>query len=141
MYEEGRVVARVEYNNNLDFWDGNNWTCGSTGRHLGLTKLRKSGQYVLIHGTQWQGEKDSAEIITDEEAYQYIANSEKWDLLEKFPDLQKFEESIDTDYSPDDQKTTIQVSVSLKNKLEALKTKGSDETYQDVIEKYIPALE
>ena len=49
--EDGVVIARVEYNNNLDFWDGHNWTCGSTGRHLGLTQLR-DGRFVLIHGTQ-----------------------------------------------------------------------------------------
>ena len=44
VYEDGKVIARVQYNDNLDYWDGKNWTCGSIGRHLGLTRLRKSGR-------------------------------------------------------------------------------------------------
>ena len=80
--ENGNVIARVENNNNLDFYDGSNWTCGSTGRHKGLTKL-KDGRYVLIHGTQWQGEEDCAEIITAEEALQQILRSGNDELLEE----------------------------------------------------------
>ncbi len=99
VYEGGKIIARVQYNDNLDYWDGKNWTCGSPGRHLGLTRLRKSGQYVLIHGTDFQGEQDRAEIVTDEEAYQAIASSGNFELLEKFPDLRRFEEDLDTDDS------------------------------------------
>ena len=132
VYEDGRVIARVEYNSNLDFWDGKNWTCGSTGRHLGLTRLRKSGQYVLIHGTDFQGEQDRAEIVTDEEAYRAIISSGNIELLEKFPDLQRFEEDIDTDEDPDESKTTIQISKTLKKQLSDMKN-SPDETYQDVI--------
>lgn len=95
--EENAVVARVNYNNNLDFWNGNNWTCGSTGRHKGLTKLKKSGEYVLIHGTQWQGEQDSAEVITPSQAYQEILKSGNTELLDKYPDLKEFENTIDTE--------------------------------------------
>lgn len=132
VYEDGRVIARVEYNSNLDFWDGRNWTCGSTGRHLGLTRLRKSGQYVLIHGTDFQGEQDSAEIITEEEAYQAIISSGNIELLAKFPDLQRFEVDLDTDEDPDESKTTIQISKTLKKQLSDMKN-SPDETYQDVI--------
>ena len=86
----GDVVARVRYNQDLDFWDGRNYTCGSTGRHKGLTKL-KDGRYVLIHGTQWQGEKDSAEIITTEEALQEILKSGNTELLDtkKYAELKE----------------------------------------------------
>jgi hypothetical protein len=132
VYEDGKVIARVQYNDNLDFWDGKNWTCGSIGRHLGLTRLRKSGQYVLIHGTDFQGEQDSAEIITDEEAYQAIVSSGNTELLDKFPDLRRFEEDIDTDEDPDESKTTIQISKTLKKQLSDMKN-SPDETYQDVI--------
>lgn len=136
VYEDGRVIARVEYNSNLDFWDGSNWTCGSTGRHLGLTRLRKSGQYVLIHGTQWQGEQDSAEIVTEEEAYQAIVSSGNTELLEKFPDLLKFEEDLDTDEDLDESKTTIQISKALQKRLADLK-ESPDQTYQDVITRLV----
>ena len=87
------VIARVRYNQNLDFWDGRNFTCGSTGRHKGLTKL-KDGRYVLIHGTQWQGEKDWAEIISPEQALQEILKSGNTELLEtkKFRELKELYE-------------------------------------------------
>jgi hypothetical protein len=60
-------IGRVTYTSNLDYWDGNNYTCGSTGHHLGVGKTR-NGRYFLVHGTQWQGERDYAEIVTEAEA-------------------------------------------------------------------------
>jgi translation initiation factor IF-1 len=91
--EYGEVVAQVKYSENLDFWDGSNYTCGSTGRHKGLTRL-KSGDYVLVHGTQWQGERDHAEIITAEEALQEILRSGNIELLEekRFAELKELYE-------------------------------------------------
>jgi hypothetical protein len=136
VYEDGRVIARVEYNSNLDFWDGSNWTCGSIGRHLGLTRLRKSGQYVLIHGTDFQGEQDRAEIVTDEEAYQAIISSGNTELLDKFPDLRRFEEDLDTDEDLDESKTTIQISKALQQQLTDLK-QSPDETYQAILERLV----
>jgi len=87
------VVARVRYNSCLDYWDGRNWTNGGVGRHKGLTKL-KDGRYVLIHGTQWQGEKDWAEIITPEQALQKILKSGNTELLEtkKYRELKELYE-------------------------------------------------
>ena len=81
VYDEcGNVVARVEYNQNLDYWNGSNWTCGSTGHHRGLTKL-KDGRFVLIHGTQWQGERDYADIISERRAIELILESDDIDNL------------------------------------------------------------
>jgi len=139
VYEGGKVIARVQYNDNLDYWDGKNWTCGSMGRHLGLTRLRKSGQYVLIHGTDFQGEQDRAEIVTDEQAYQAIVSSGNFELLEKFPDLRRFEEDLDTDEDPDESKTTIQISKALQKQLSDMKN-SPDETYQDVIERLVGSI-
>lgn len=84
--EDGEVVGEVEYNADLDFWDGNNYTCGSPGRHKGLTRL-ESGEYVLIHGTQWQGERDHAEIISAEQAVKEIIASGDKELFDTFPEL------------------------------------------------------
>ena len=139
VYKDGKVIARVQYNDNLDYWDGKNWTCGSMGRHLGLTRLRKSGQYVLIHGTDFQGEQDRAEIVTDEQAYQAIVSSGNFELLEKFPDLRRFEEDLDTDEDPDESKTTIQISKALQKQLSDMKN-SPDETYQDVIERLVGSI-
>lgn len=69
VYEDGEIVAVVDYNNNLDTWDGSNWSCQYTGRHEGITEL-EDGRLVLINGTDWQGQKDSANIITKDEAIQ-----------------------------------------------------------------------
>jgi hypothetical protein len=93
--DNGKVIARVKANNNLDWWDGSNWTCGSTGRHKGLTRLA-DGRYVLIHTTQWQGEHDYAEIISEKRALQEILKANAVELLEepKFAELKKlWEES------------------------------------------------
>jgi len=91
VYDGEEIIGEVEYNNNLDFWDGSNWTCGSVGHHKGLTQLQ-DGRYVLIHGTQWQGERDSAVIITAEEAVQEILRSGNTEWFEEFPELNKLRE-------------------------------------------------
>lgn len=95
VYEDGKIIARVEYNTNLDFWDGNNWTCGSTGRHLGIVRLKKRKQFVLIHGTQWAGQKDTAEVVSDEEAFQAIMAADQPGFLDDWPDLKRFVEELD----------------------------------------------
>ena len=95
--EDGQIIGRVKYNSNLDYWDGSNHTCGSTGRHKGLTRLKKSGKYVLIHGTQWQGERDSAEVISAKTAVQEILRSGNEELFDKFPELRKMESEMDSD--------------------------------------------
>lgn len=93
----GNVIARVNANKNLDIWDGDNWTCGSVGHHLGITKLKKSGQFVLIHTSQWKGETDTAEIVSAKEAFENIIQFGKTDLLERWPELQEFLEQIETE--------------------------------------------
>lgn len=93
VYDDGKVVARVEYNANLDFWDGRNMTSGSTGRHLGYTRL-KSGKFVLIRGTQWDGERDTAEVVTADELLQAaVRTGHLEDLYAAYPELKgTFEE-------------------------------------------------
>ena len=82
------VVARVNYNSILDYWDGRNFTNGGVGRHLGITKL-KDGSYVLIYGSQWDGDDDYGIIVDKDEALQAILKSGKHKLLEskKFSEL------------------------------------------------------
>ncbi|MBN1574739.1 MAG: hypothetical protein JW984_16200 [Deltaproteobacteria bacterium] len=65
--ENGNALGLVAYTDNLDHWDGHNMTCGATGRHLGVGKL-KDGRFYVCHGTNWQGEKNHAELISEEEA-------------------------------------------------------------------------
>lgn len=92
-----KVVARVNYNSRLDHWDGSNWTSGGVGCHLGITRLKKSGQMVIIYGTQWQGERDYGVTVSDEEALQAILNNDP-NELENWPHLQKLaEETISTE--------------------------------------------
>ncbi len=81
------VVARVRYRQNLDLWDGHNWTNGGVGCHLGITKLR-DGRYVLIHGTDWEGQRDYGEIVSRKEALDAILKAGCDELLE----TQKFRE-------------------------------------------------
>lgn len=79
---DGKVIARVRYNQNLDRWDGNNYSSGSLGHHKGLTRL-SDGRYVLIYGTQWEGGRDSAEVISAAQALQEILWSENEELLDE----------------------------------------------------------
>jgi len=67
-----KVVAYTKYTNNLDHWDGRNWTCGNVGEHLGIRKSKKKGRYIIIHGTQWQGREDYAEYINEEKAKEIL---------------------------------------------------------------------
>lgn len=67
LYDGTKCIGKVEHTTNLDHWDGNNYTSGSTGKHLGIGQL-KDGRYYLCYGTQWQGEQDYAEVISEEEA-------------------------------------------------------------------------
>ena len=93
LFLNGEVIARVRYNQNLDYWDGRNWQNGGMGRHKGITRL-KDGRYVIIVGTDWQGEKDWAEIVSPEQALQEILKSGNTELLDtkKFAELKKLYE-------------------------------------------------
>jgi len=70
-FEDGKVVGMVPYTDNLNYWDGHNWTCGSTGRHLGIGKT-KDGRFYICYGTQWEGERDYAEIVSGQEAKELV---------------------------------------------------------------------
>ena len=85
----------MKYTNNLDFWDGHNWSNGSPGTHLGITKLRNN-QYVLVHGTDWEGQRDYGEIVSSKEALDAILRTQHEELLEtqKFRGLKELSESL-----------------------------------------------
>ena len=94
VYQDGELIATVKYNSNLDVWNGSNWQNGGVGLHLGITKL-ENGQYVLIHGSDWQGDTDWAELIDDKTAYElimkYDSNMLEW---KAFQELKKFKENL-----------------------------------------------
>lgn len=95
VYDYDRVIAWVKYNSNLDYWNGRNWTCGGLGLHKGLAKL-KDGRYILIHGTDWQGERDWGEIISPRRALEEVIKSGNTDLLEqpRFKELKELAEQM-----------------------------------------------
>lgn len=84
------VIARVNFNTILDYWNGSNFQNGGTGLHKGLTKLR-DGRYVLILGSEWPGGKSAGYTISDERALNEIIESGNLDLLKlkKFEDLKE----------------------------------------------------
>lgn len=101
IYEDGRIIGRVKASTNLDCWDGNNFTNGGIGRHLGLT-IRKNGGLVLIHTSQWQGEQDWAEVVTEDEAMQAILGADAIHLLEE-PRFKKLKAIYDARFSGSDE--------------------------------------
>ncbi len=95
--DEGRgepVVARVQYNQMLDNWNGSNWQRGGVGRHLGLTILR-DGTPVLIYGTNWQGERDYGVTVTPQEALAAILGTDDADDILAQPRFRSLRESAD----------------------------------------------
>lgn len=95
--DDGEVIGTVKYNQNLDVWNGRNWQNGGTGLHLGITKV-SDGSFVLIHGSDWQGSRDWAEIIPNKRAFQLIMRFSP-ELLEeeKFKELNRFQENLLTE--------------------------------------------
>ena len=92
-YGLDEVVARVRYNQDLDYWDGYNWCNEGMGRHKGITKL-KDGRYVIIIGSDWQGERDYAYVVNAHEALQEIFKAQRLELLDmkKFAELKRLYE-------------------------------------------------
>lgn len=118
VYDGEEIVGEVEYNSNLDYWDGNNYTCGATGRHKGLEKF--GDNYALIHGTQWQGEKETAELITPEQAVQEILRSGNTELFDGvFKELRAIREGLKPKRGKDAQ-LTIRISTDQKNRWQGM---------------------
>lgn len=90
------IVARVEYNELLDNWDGNCRSSGGAGHHLGIAKL-KSGKFVLIYGTEWEGEHDMASVVSDKESMFAVLKSGHDELLDqpKYARLKELSEKMD----------------------------------------------
>lgn len=101
IYEYGRVIGRVTASTNLDYWDGSNMCHGGLGRHLGLT-IRKNGDLVLIHTSQWQGAQDYAEVVSEDEAMQAILRADALDLLEE-PRFKKLKALYDENFAGADE--------------------------------------
>ncbi len=93
VWDGTEVVAAVEYNENLDRWNGSNWCDGSMGHHRGITRLM-DGRYVLIHGTDYEGERDAGYIIPAKQALQEILQAGAESLLDepKFAELKELRE-------------------------------------------------
>lgn len=92
--KDNEIIAVVKYNHNLDIWDGRNFQNGGTGHHLGITKL-EDGTYVLIHGSDWAGDTDWTEIISEKEAYEIIMKYDETMLEWKaFEELKKFKTQL-----------------------------------------------
>jgi len=94
VYENGKILAIVEINRNLDGDAGNS---GFDGIHLGLTRLN-DGRYVLISSSQWEGDEQSAEVITSDKAFDYICQTGNYYLLNdpKFADLKPMLEELES---------------------------------------------
>ena len=138
VYKNGEIIADVNYNNNLDVWNGQNWQSGGTGKHKGLTRL-EDGRFVLIHGSDWQGVylEDYAEVITPEEALQEILKS-SLDLLDEFDLRDDYKQKLVKEKKSWSTKS-IKVNEETYDKLTSFK-KGND-SYNDVISRMITLTE
>lgn len=90
-----RIINRKRYDTATaillagdDFWDGNNWE--RSGRNLFLYKTPK-GAYFTTSRTQWQGENDTLEPVTLEEAielYEGNLTEHKVEYSQAFPGVE-----------------------------------------------------
>ena len=71
LFDGEEVIGLVEYTDNLDTWNGHDQQAGGVGHHLGIGRL-KNGKYYVCHGTQWQGEQDYAEVISEKTAKKLV---------------------------------------------------------------------
>ena len=94
VYRNGELIGTVSYNSNLDVWNGSNWQNGGTGRHLGITRL-SDGTCVLIDGSDWVGDTDTARVISNKKAFELIMKFNS-DLLEldAFKDLKEIGDGL-----------------------------------------------
>ena len=118
------VIGSVENNNDLDFWDGHNWTNGGPGRHLGFGQL-DSGEFYLIHGTQWQGEQDYAFLVSAEEIIKEAIKSDNIDQLEEYPELMHIYKEKYDKISPEKSKV-FSIRVNLLESKDDINTKIND---------------
>lgn len=98
VYNGDALVGVVKYNENLDVWTGHNWGNGGAGRHLGITRLN-AGQYVLIHGTNWESEYDYGEVVSPRQALDQIIVAGAYEILEedRFKDLKELMDTLPHD--------------------------------------------
>lgn len=93
------VIGHVSTNSKLDRWNGSNYNDGTSGNHLGYTRLTKSHRFVLIHTTDWIGGHEYGYVVSPETLIKAaIQNGCLDDVLEDYPELKVIvAEIIDTD--------------------------------------------
>ncbi len=82
-----QIIGEVPSNDQLDYLVNTNWQNGGVGRHLGFGFWERTNEYYLVHGTNWQGETDWAEIVTADRIVKEIIKSDNLEILEGYPDL------------------------------------------------------
>ncbi|MDU7150102.1 MAG: hypothetical protein E6300_16625 [Clostridium sp.] len=92
-----KIIGRVSYSENLDYFYNGNFQNGGVGLHKGLAKL-KNGKYVLIYGSNWQGDRDYAKVISKTDALDEILESENLSLLDE-PRFKELKDLYDSLYS------------------------------------------
>lgn len=90
-----RIVNRKRYSTETatliasdEYWDGSNWE--RHGRNCFLYRT-PGGEYFTVRLTQWQGERDTLEPITQEEAIRLFENElseHQVNYSEAFPDVE-----------------------------------------------------
>jgi len=65
--------AKFEYS--LDAWNGNNYQYFGVGLHATLF-LSPSGQWYILHTSQWEGSRSYIEFVSEEQAYKLLIDSD-----------------------------------------------------------------
>jgi phosphomannomutase len=89
LYKNDEIIGDVEYNENLDRWDGQNYTNGGRCMHKGWGYLEEEEQFYIIIGSDWQGTQDYAYCVSAEQLIREMIDSENTRDIDKYPELQE----------------------------------------------------
>lgn len=135
--ENKEIIADVNINTNLDYWDGTKWTSGGISQHKGLTKL-KDGRFVLIYSTDWKKEDDIAVLISKRDAIREILQSGNKDLLDDFDLRDIYEKEYNIEHKQPfcfrGKYAIVPVGNSLGIRLDAVQLKNSNLKRNDMID-------
>lgn len=126
------IIGEVDYNQDLDYWDGRNWTNGGVGKHKGFGQL-DDGRFYIIYGSQWQGDMSYARICSKEKLIKEMIKSSNSKYIEDYPELEEIYDEKFNHKKVENRSKAFSVRVHItdppeviQNKLEELKTKIED---------------
>jgi hypothetical protein len=82
------IIGEVVYNENLDRFNGHNFTNPGRCMHKGWGYLEEEACYYIIIGSDWQGTQDYAYVVSAEQLIREMIDSDNTSEIDECPELQ-----------------------------------------------------